>query len=59
MVHVQVPCEQGALHHLDKLQGDVQGDRDQLVDQNHEAQELDQNCPAPWRQVWKDPAGRT
>ena len=55
---MQVPGEQGALHHLDQLQGDVQGDGDELVDEDHEAQELHQDCAAPWGQVRKHPARR-
>ena len=56
--HVQVPCEQGALHDLHQLQGDVQGDGDELVDEDHEAQELHQNGAAPGGQVGKHPADR-
>ena len=59
MVHLQVPGEKSALHDLDQLQGDVQGDGNELVDQDHEAQELHQNCTTPWGQVGKHPAGRT
>ena len=55
---MQVPSEQSALHDLHQLQGDIQGDRDELVDQDHEAQELHQDCAAPRGQVGKHPAGR-
>ena len=37
---MEVPRQQGALHDLDQLQSDVQGDGNELIDEDEEAQEL-------------------